>query len=42
LQIVGKPFDDATVLKVGDAFEKATSFRTIRPNLGEAIAAAAQ
>ncbi len=42
LQIVGKPFDDATVLKVGDAFEKATTFRKIRPNLGEAIAAAAQ
>jgi aspartyl-tRNA(Asn)/glutamyl-tRNA(Gln) amidotransferase subunit A len=33
VQIVGKPFRDATVLRVGDAFEKATSFRSKRPGL---------
>ena len=26
VQIVGKPFQDAMVLRVGDAFEKATAF----------------
>ena len=31
LQIVGKPFQEATVFQVADAFEKATSFRTKRP-----------
>ncbi len=40
MQIVGRPFEDALVLKVGDAFEKATSFREIRPALThEALAA---
>ena len=33
VQIAGKPFRDATVLRVGDAFEKATSFRSRRPAL---------
>jgi aspartyl-tRNA(Asn)/glutamyl-tRNA(Gln) amidotransferase subunit A len=33
VQIVGKPFQDATVLRVGDAFEKATSWRSKRPSL---------
>lgn len=33
LQIAGRPFEDHLVLKAGDAFEKATSFRTVRPNL---------
>ncbi len=31
LQIVGKPFQEATVFQVADAFEKATSFRSRRP-----------
>jgi aspartyl-tRNA(Asn)/glutamyl-tRNA(Gln) amidotransferase subunit A len=35
LQIVGKPFRDAMVLRVGDAFEKATAFRSRRPGLAE-------
>ena len=33
LQIVGKLFDDATVLRVGDAYEKATPWRQRRPDL---------
>ena len=33
LQIVGKLFDDATVLRVGDAYEKATPWREKRPVL---------
>ncbi|MGE5268425.1 MAG: amidase [Thiohalocapsa sp.] len=31
IQLVGKPFQEATVLRVADAFEKATSFRNTRP-----------
>jgi aspartyl-tRNA(Asn)/glutamyl-tRNA(Gln) amidotransferase subunit A len=31
VQIVGKPFQDAMVLRVGDAFEKATHSRSTRP-----------
>ena len=31
LQIVGKPFQEATVLRIADAFEKATPFRDRRP-----------
>ena len=31
LQIGGRPFEDHLVLKAGDAFEKATDFRKIRP-----------
>ncbi|MSP02470.1 MAG: amidase [Acetobacteraceae bacterium] len=31
VQMVGKPFQEATVLRVADAFEKATSFRDSRP-----------
>src|SRR6185312_13614822 len=31
LQIVGKPFQEPTVLRVADAFEKATGFRSKRP-----------
>jgi aspartyl-tRNA(Asn)/glutamyl-tRNA(Gln) amidotransferase subunit A len=34
IQLVGKPFQEATVLRVADAFEKATSFRASRPALG--------
>jgi aspartyl-tRNA(Asn)/glutamyl-tRNA(Gln) amidotransferase subunit A len=33
VQIVGKPFQDAMVLRVGDAFEKATESRSRRPSL---------
>jgi aspartyl-tRNA(Asn)/glutamyl-tRNA(Gln) amidotransferase subunit A len=33
VQIVGKPFQDAMVLRVGDAFEKATDSRGKRPTL---------
>jgi aspartyl-tRNA(Asn)/glutamyl-tRNA(Gln) amidotransferase subunit A len=33
VQIVGKPFQDAMVLRVGDAFEKATASRSRRPAL---------
>jgi aspartyl-tRNA(Asn)/glutamyl-tRNA(Gln) amidotransferase subunit A len=31
IQIVGKPFHEATVLRIADAFEKATPFRDRRP-----------
>jgi aspartyl-tRNA(Asn)/glutamyl-tRNA(Gln) amidotransferase subunit A len=33
LQIVGKLFDDATVLRVGDAYERVTPWRKRRPDL---------
>jgi aspartyl-tRNA(Asn)/glutamyl-tRNA(Gln) amidotransferase subunit A len=33
LQIVGKPFQEATVFRVADAFEKATDFRSKRPSM---------
>ena len=33
MQIVGKPFDDAGVLAAGYAFERATGFRSARPNI---------
>jgi aspartyl-tRNA(Asn)/glutamyl-tRNA(Gln) amidotransferase subunit A len=33
LQIVGKLFDEATVLRAGDAYEKATPWRSKRPTL---------
>jgi aspartyl-tRNA(Asn)/glutamyl-tRNA(Gln) amidotransferase subunit A len=33
LQIAGRPFDEATVLRVGDAYERATAWRTRRPHL---------
>ena len=36
LQIAGRPFEDHRVLKAGDAFEKATNFRKIRPTLSAA------
>ena len=32
-QLAGKPFDEATVLKVAHAYEKATSWRSVRPSL---------
>ncbi|MGE0224445.1 MAG: amidase [Acetobacteraceae bacterium] len=39
LQIVGKLFDEATVLRAGDAYEKATPWRTRRPVLAAKAAA---
>lgn len=33
MQIVGRPFDEASVLRVGDAYERATSWRARRPQL---------
>jgi aspartyl-tRNA(Asn)/glutamyl-tRNA(Gln) amidotransferase subunit A len=41
LQIGGRPFEDHIVLKTGDAFEKATNYRAIRPGLAAAQAMAA-
>jgi aspartyl-tRNA(Asn)/glutamyl-tRNA(Gln) amidotransferase subunit A len=41
LQIAGRPFEDHLVLKAGDAFEKATSFRSVRPNLASPLNVAA-
>jgi aspartyl-tRNA(Asn)/glutamyl-tRNA(Gln) amidotransferase subunit A len=40
MQLVGKPFQEATVLRVADAFEKATPFRDRRPALTAALVAA--
>jgi len=39
IQLVGKPFQDATVLQAAHAFEAATPFRTKRPELLAAMAA---
>jgi aspartyl-tRNA(Asn)/glutamyl-tRNA(Gln) amidotransferase subunit A len=33
IQIAGRPFDDATVLRIGHAYEQATSWRDRRPEL---------
>lgn len=33
LGIAGRPFDEATVLAVGHAFEQATTFRSQRPKM---------
>lgn len=41
LQIAGRPFEDHIVLKAGDAYEKTTAFRKIRPTLTATLAAAA-
>lgn len=35
LQIAGRHFEDDLVLRVGDAYEKATTFRTRRPKIAE-------
>ena len=32
-QLVGKPFDEATVLRAAHAYEKATPWRSVRPQL---------
>jgi aspartyl-tRNA(Asn)/glutamyl-tRNA(Gln) amidotransferase subunit A len=41
MQIVGRPFDEATVLRVGHAYERASAWREQRPQLqpGEASSA---
>ena len=36
MQIVGRPFDEATVLRVAEAYERATSWRAPRPQLDAA------
>jgi aspartyl-tRNA(Asn)/glutamyl-tRNA(Gln) amidotransferase subunit A len=41
LQIAGRPFQDDMVLKLGHAFEAATSYRSRRPAFATAMAAAA-
>lgn len=41
LQIVGKPFDEETVLRVGYAYEKATPWRARRPALTGSVPAPA-
>ncbi|HLY88411.1 MAG TPA: amidase [Acetobacteraceae bacterium] len=37
IQLVGKPFQEATVLRIADAFEKATPFRNRRPAMSSAL-----
>ncbi len=34
LQIIGRPFDEVTVLRVADAYQRATDWHTRRPPLG--------
>jgi aspartyl-tRNA(Asn)/glutamyl-tRNA(Gln) amidotransferase subunit A len=41
LQIVGKPFQEATVLQFADAYEKATAFRNRRPDITQTPAGSA-
>jgi aspartyl-tRNA(Asn)/glutamyl-tRNA(Gln) amidotransferase subunit A len=38
MQIIGRPFDEATVLRVADAYEKATPWRRRRPHLEPGLA----
>ena len=33
-QLVGRPFDEATVLRLGHAYQQATDWHTRRPALG--------
>jgi aspartyl-tRNA(Asn)/glutamyl-tRNA(Gln) amidotransferase subunit A len=35
MQVVGRPFDEATVLRVADAYERATAWRVRRPPLDD-------
>jgi aspartyl-tRNA(Asn)/glutamyl-tRNA(Gln) amidotransferase subunit A len=42
MQIAARPFEDHIALKVGDAYEKATGFRDIRPAIATGLAVAAQ
>jgi aspartyl-tRNA(Asn)/glutamyl-tRNA(Gln) amidotransferase subunit A len=37
MQIVGKPFDEATVLRVGDAYQQVTDFHTRTPELAREV-----
>jgi aspartyl-tRNA(Asn)/glutamyl-tRNA(Gln) amidotransferase subunit A len=39
MQIVGKPFDEATVFRAGHAYETATTWRNKRPTISTALAA---
>lgn len=39
MQIVGKPFEDATVLRIGKAYEAAAGLTSLRPPIVEAMAA---
>ena len=41
LQIAGRPFEDHLVLQAGDAYKKATGWRSVRPTLTETAARAA-
>jgi len=38
MQVIGRPFDEATVLRVADAYEKATPWRQRRPALEPGLA----
>ena len=38
MQLIGRPFDEATVLKAGHAYEKATQWRARRPQLAPGAA----
>jgi aspartyl-tRNA(Asn)/glutamyl-tRNA(Gln) amidotransferase subunit A len=38
MQIVSRPFDEATVLRVADAYERATSWRARRPRIDRSTA----
>jgi aspartyl-tRNA(Asn)/glutamyl-tRNA(Gln) amidotransferase subunit A len=40
IQLVGKPFEEPTLFRIADAFEKATPFRGQRPALVSILAAA--
>jgi Asp-tRNA(Asn)/Glu-tRNA(Gln) amidotransferase A subunit family amidase len=40
IQLVGKPFQEPTLFRVADAFERATPFRTKRPAMSETLVAA--
>jgi aspartyl-tRNA(Asn)/glutamyl-tRNA(Gln) amidotransferase subunit A len=40
IQLVGKPFQEPTLFRIADAFEKATTFRNQRPALVSAAAGA--
>jgi aspartyl-tRNA(Asn)/glutamyl-tRNA(Gln) amidotransferase subunit A len=37
MQIVGRPFDELTVLRVADAWQRATDWHTRRPPLSTAV-----
>jgi aspartyl-tRNA(Asn)/glutamyl-tRNA(Gln) amidotransferase subunit A len=39
LQLIGRPFDEATILRVADAFQRATDWHTRRPLVGGAATA---